>query len=179
MFIRLICGSNSSFRVSASTNFAMNIEIVEFDHTFAEDFARLNYEWIEEFFAVEQHDREILDDPRTSVIEPGGQIFMAIVSGLAAGTVAMIPSGDGVSELTKMAVAPEFQGMGISNHLMERCIEYATANGIERIFLESHRSLQPALALYRKFGFVEVPTDPNSEYARADIRMELLIVQSA
>jgi len=153
----------------------MNIEIVEFNDSFAEDFARLNYEWIEEFFAVEQHDREILDEPQKSVIDPGGQIFMAIVSGLAAGTVALIPAGDGVLELTKMAVSPEFQGMGVANHLMERSIEYASASGSKRVFLESHRSLQPALALYRKFGFVEVPTDPNSEYARADIRMELAI----
>ena len=157
----------------------MNIEIVEFDGTFADDFARLNYEWIEKFFAVETHDRDILDNPRESVIDPGGQIFMAIVSGLAAGTVALIPSGDGVLELTRMAVSPEFQGMGIANHLMQRSIEFATANGSRLVFLESHRSLQPALALYRKFGFIEVPTDPNSEYARADIRMELVLMCNA
>ncbi len=150
-----------------------SVEIVEFSDEWAEDFAALNYEWIEKFFAVEKHDRDILDDPQTAVIEPGGQIFMAIVSGLAAGTVALIPSGDGVLELTKMAVAPEFQGMGIGNHLMQSSINHAKACGTRLIFLESHRSLQPALALYRKYGFVEVPTDPNSEYARADIRMEL------
>lgn len=152
-----------------------NVEIVDFSDEWAEDFATLNYEWIEKYFSVEKHDREILDDPQTNVIDPGGHIFMAIVSGLAAGTVALIPSGDGVLELTKMAVAPEFQGMGIANYLMQSCIAHAEANGTQLIFLESHRSLQPALALYRKFGFVEVPTDPNSEYARADIRMELAI----
>jgi len=153
----------------------MNIEIVEFTEEFSEDFARLNYEWIEKYFTVEKHDREILDDPQRFVIEPGGEIFMAVVSGLAAGTVAMIPSGGGVMELTKMAVAPEFQGMGIANHLMKACIDYAEANGTKIIFLESHRSLQPALALYRKYGFIETPSNPNSEYARADIRMELAI----
>ena len=152
-----------------------NIEIVEFSDEWAEDFASLNYEWIEKFFAVEKHDLEILDDPGAFVIEPGGQIFMAVVSGLAAGTVALIPAGEGVLELTKMAVAPEFQGMGIANRLMERCIEYAGQRGIKTIFLESHRTLEPAIALYRKFGFVETPIDPNSEYARADIRMELAI----
>ena len=77
------------------------VEIVEFNDEWAEDFAALNYEWIEKFFAVEKHDRDILDNPREAVIAPGGQIFMAIVSGLAAGTVALIPSEDGVLELTK------------------------------------------------------------------------------
>ncbi len=152
-----------------------NIEIVEFTDEWARDFASLNYEWIEKFFSVERHDREILDNPMRSVIQPGGQIFMAIVSGIAAGTVAMIPAGSTVMELTKMAVAPEFQGMGIANHLMKSCIEFATARGVDLVFLESHRSLGPALSLYRKFGFVETPMDPNSEYARADIRMELAI----
>ena len=100
---------------------------------------------------------------------------MAIVSGLAAGTVAMIPAGDGVLNLTKMAVAPEFQGMGIGDKLMQRCIQYAHETGARKIFLESNTKLGPALSLYRKHGFVEVPGDPNSLYAWADIRMELAI----
>lgn len=151
------------------------VEVVEFSEEFAADFATLNYAWIEEYFAVEPHDREILDNPQKYVIEPGGQIFMALVEGETAGTVAMIPSGDGVFELTKMAVSPRFQGRGIANDLMLACIDFARDVGARIIFLESHRSLQPALALYRKFGFVETQRDPNSEYARADIRMELAI----
>lgn len=151
------------------------VEVVEFRDEFAADFARLNYEWIEKYFSVERPDREILDNPQQSVIDLGGQIFMAIVDGKAVGTVAMIPAGDGVFELTKMAVSPEFQGRGIANDLMRACIDHARAAGVKNIFLESHRSLQSALALYHKFGFVETPRDPNSEYARADIRMELAI----
>lgn len=148
------------------------IKIVGFGEEWASDFASLNYEWIEKYFAVEKHDREILDDPRRFVIEPGGQIFMAISGGKGVGTVAMIPSGDGVFELTKMAVSPAYQGRGIANYLMQSCIDFAIERRAKKVFLESHRKLEPALALYRKFGFVEVPTDPNSEYARADIRME-------
>lgn len=149
------------------------VDIVDFADEWAEDFASLNYRWIGEYFAIEEHDHEILDHPRTSVIEPGGHIFIALVAGRAVGTVALIPAGPGRLELTKMAVAPEFQGMGVANRLMEKCVMYAAANAVACIFLESHRSLAPAISLYRKFGFVEVPTDPNSEYARADIRMEL------
>ena len=152
-----------------------NIEIVSFTDEWAGDFASLNYEWIEEYFAVEKHDKEVLDDPRTSVIDPGGEIYMAVVSGLAAGTVALIPAGDSVLELTKMAVSPEFQGMGIGDALMVRCIEHARNSGVHTIWLESHTKLAPALSLYRKHGFVETPKDPNSLYSRADIRMQLAI----
>lgn len=154
-----------------------NIAVVEFSEMWSTDFAALNYEWIEKYFSVEPHDREILDDPQKWVIEPGGQIFMAIISDIAAGTVAMIPAGDCVFELTKMAVAPKFQGAGIGGLLMDACIAFAEKKGASRIFLESHRKLQPALALYRKHNFVEVPADPNSLYSRADIRMELAIAK--
>lgn len=151
------------------------MRVSKYDKSLAPDFARLNYVWIERYFAVERHDREILDDPQKYVIEPGGEIFFVLVDGKAVGTVAMIPAGEGVFELTKMAVSPRFQGRGIANHLMRACIEFARSSRAQNVFLESHRSLKPALALYRKFGFVETPRDPNSEYARADIRMELAI----
>ncbi len=150
-----------------------SLEIVDFSDDWAKDFAALNYEWIEKYFAVEEHDREILDRPREFVIDPGGQIFMAIIDGQAAGTVALIPDGEDIMELTKMAVSPNFQGLGIGGKLMARCIEYAKEPGIKTVFLESNRKLAPALNLYRKFGFVEVPGHPDSFYSRADIRMEL------
>lgn len=152
-----------------------SVDIVDFAAEFAADFGRLNYEWIERYFAVERHDREILDHPQEYVIERGGRIFMAVADGKAVGTVALIPAGEGVLELTKMGVSPEFRGRGIANLLMRACIEHAVENRTRTVFLESHRELGPAIALYRKFGFAETPLDPNSEYARADIRMELAI----
>ncbi len=152
---------------------ANGFEIIEFSDEWAKDFAALNYDWIEKFFEVEKHDSEILDDPKTWVIDPGGQIFMAIADGKAAGTVAMIPASDGVLELTKMAVAPAFQGRGMGSKLIEACVEFAKSYGANSVFLESHTKLTAALMLYRKYDFTEVPGDPNSLYSRADIRMQL------
>ncbi|HEV7699122.1 MAG TPA: GNAT family N-acetyltransferase [Pyrinomonadaceae bacterium] len=151
------------------------VEIVRHERGYAESFAALNYEWIEKFFAVETHDRDILDDPERWVIEPGGEIFMAVADGLAVGTVALIPAADGILELTKMAVSPAFQGQGIADRLIDACIGFAQDTGTLTIFLESHTKLAPALNLYRKHGFIEVPGDPDSLYSRADIRMELAI----
>jgi ribosomal protein S18 acetylase RimI-like enzyme len=153
----------------------MAVEIVDYTDEYASAFARLNYEWIERYFRVERHDREILDDPRKYVLKPGGQIFVALAHDTQAGTVALIPAGEGAFELTKMAVSPQFQGLGIGKKLMERCIDYAQSHDARLIFLESHSSLTPALNLYRKYGFLDAPVDPNSEYARADVRMELKI----
>ena len=153
----------------------MDVAIVEFDPAYAKDFADLNYHWIAETYGIEAHDREILDHPKSAVIEIGGQIFFAVVDGRAAGTVAMIPYKDDGFELTKMAVDPAFRGRGIGDKLMQACIDFCRSRGRSRIILESNTKQAAAIKLYRKFGFVEIPLDPNSQYVRANIRMEVVI----
>ena len=156
----------------------VDVSIVEFDERFADAFADLNYEWIEQAYTVEEHDREILDHPVKQIIEPGGQIFFALVGGEPAGTVALIEIGDDAFELAKMAVSPEHRGEGLSNLLMDACIEYSRTKGKRRIILESNTKQVAAVRLYRKYGFVETPLDPNSHFVRANIRMELAISDS-
>ncbi len=149
------------------------VRIVEFEPRFASAFAALNYEWIEKAYSVEEHDREILDHPFETIIQPGGQIFFALVSGEVAGTVALVEMDTDSFELAKMAVDPEFRGLGLGDKLMVACIEYSRAAGKRSIILESNTKQAAAIALYRKFGFHETPLDPNSQFVRANIRMEL------
>ena len=153
----------------------MDISIVEFDPAYAKAFADLNYQWIAETYGIEPHDREILDIPEDAVLGAGGQIFFALADGSAAGTVAMIPSEKDAFELTKMAVDPSFRGRGIGDRLMDACIEFTRRSDRTRIILESNTKQVAAVKLYRKFGFKETLLDPNSQYLRANIRMELLV----
>jgi ribosomal protein S18 acetylase RimI-like enzyme len=154
---------------------ASDVQVIEFDERYAEDFGQLNYEWIAKSYTVEKHDREILDHPLETIIEPGGQIFFALADGVAAGTVALIPMGENDLELTKMAVAPEYRGLSLGDKLMEACVEYGRKEGVRALILESNTKQMAAIHLYRKFGFIEIPLDPNSEYQRANIRMELVL----
>jgi ribosomal protein S18 acetylase RimI-like enzyme len=149
------------------------VTIVEFDERYARQFADLNYQWIGETYGIEQHDHDVLDNPMESVIGPGGQIFFAIDGDDVAGTVAMIPFEDDAFELTKMAVDPKFRGRGIGDLLMQACVDLARGSARPRIILESNTKQVAAIQLYRKFGFKEIPLDPNSQYVRANIRMEL------
>jgi len=48
------------------------IEIVSFRPDLAPAFRRLNLEWIEQQFAVEEADRKVLDHPERAIIAPGG-----------------------------------------------------------------------------------------------------------
>jgi len=151
------------------------LEIIPFDEQYAADFGRINYEWLHMYFKIEPHDYEMLDEPKTYIVDKGGQVFFAIYEGVVAGTVAMIKQGDDVYELSKMGVTPIYKGKGIGKALMDTAINYAREQGSSKVYLESNTSLHPALTLYRQMGFKEVPLDPDTPYERCDIRMDLLL----
>jgi N-acetylglutamate synthase-like GNAT family acetyltransferase len=89
-----------------------------------------------------------------------------------AGTVALIKTEEGVFELSKMAVAEEYQGKKIGNKMIESSLEKAKELNAHKVILYSNTLLQPAIHLYKKFGFKEVPLD-HVEYKRANIKMEI------
>jgi putative acetyltransferase len=141
---------------------------------YAKDFKRINIEWIEKYFTVEEHDLEQLENPEEYIIDKGGEILFAISYNEVAGVCALIKTGENEFELAKMGVSPNFQGQQIGYKLGMHSIETAKQLGAKRIWLESNRILQPAIKLYTKLGFKEIPVTV-TPYARADIRMELLL----
>ncbi|MFC4818611.1 MULTISPECIES: GNAT family N-acetyltransferase [unclassified Flavobacterium] len=152
----------------------MEIKIIGYNPQYKNDFIRLNKAWLEEYFYVEPHDLETFNNIENDIIEKEGEIFFCLVDQEIAGTVAMIKTNDETYELAKMAVDKKFQGMRLSNLLMEACIEFAQENNAKKIFLVSNRKLKPALNLYTKFNFIEVPMD-ETDYERADIQMEHIL----
>ncbi|MEP6944905.1 MAG: GNAT family N-acetyltransferase [Acidobacteriota bacterium] len=151
----------------------LQVKIVGFRPEYATNFAELNYEWIKESYTIEEHDHDVLDHPIENVIDLGGQIFFALSGEEVAGTVALIRTGSDEFELAKMAVAPAFRGRGVGNSLLTECINFARAKRKSKIVLESNTKQVAAVALYRAFGFREIPLDPDSLFVRANIRMEL------
>lgn len=149
------------------------LRIVDFTPRWRDDFARLNLEWLQRWFVVEQIDREVLADPETHILAAGGRVLFAIDdAGRAVGTVALRHEGDDVYELTKMAVEPGMRGNGVGRLLMQRALEVFRALDGRELFLESSSQLAPALRLYESVGFVHHPAPrPGSHYARADVYM--------
>ena len=139
------------------------------------DFERLNLEWIERWFAVEEEDRKAFDDPGGRIVEPGGQIFFVVDGRGVRGTCAVIRHDAATFELAKMAVEPSAQGRGYGDRLVEAVIAFARGAGATRLMLVSNTRLGPALNLYRKHGFRDVPLDPANGYSRADIQLELTL----
>jgi len=143
-----------------------------FKKQYAKDYKRLNLEWIEKYFVVEEHDLEQLSNPEEYIINKGGEILFAVYEENVVGVCALIKTGEAEFELAKMAVAPQFRGKHIGYKLANYAIETAKLLGAKRIWLESNRKLVPAINLYTRLGFKEIPVT-DSLYTRADIKMEL------
>lgn len=151
----------------------VKVTIVDFEEQYAAEFAKLNFEWLEKYFYIEDYDREVLQNPQQYILDEGGHIFFALVDGKVVGTVALINRGEQVFELSKMAVTEEYKGLRIGQKLMYACIDFSGRQGIKRVFLDSNTKLTPALTLYRKVGFREIPVPEDTPYERCNIRMEL------
>ena len=136
-------------------------------------FRDINLEWIERYFAVEPKDREVLDNPRKYILDPGGAILLAVEGAHVLGVVSLIVMGDGAVELAKMGVKPEAQGKGAGKMLVAAAIAAARAMGMGRVYIETNAKLGPALKLYRDAGFQPLKTTIPSPYARADVQLEL------
>lgn len=151
------------------------IEIVPYLSDLAPAFQRLNLDWIERLFAVEEADRKVLADPERAIIAPGGQIFFALDGDAAVGTVAMIRMEQGIFELAKMAVATTHQKRGIGALLGRAAIEWAQNAGATLVFLQTNSSLANSIRLYERLGFRHAVDPDPPDYARADVYMELPI----
>ena len=64
------------------------------------------------------------------------------------------PSSYGYGEIN-MAVAHEWRGRGVGSSLMEAAIEWARERGLHKLSLSVWPHNAAAIALYRKYGFVE------------------------
>jgi GNAT superfamily N-acetyltransferase len=153
----------------------METEILYWTPELTEHFIRLNKQWIEHFFKLEECDLKTLGNPKGVIIDNGGQIFFAKQGSDIVGCCALIYHKDADSyELAKMAVDPTAQNCGAGFKLGIALINYAKSIGVKEIFLEANTKLAASVHLYEKLGFVPVK-DYHAAYDRCDLFMKLRI----
>ncbi len=152
-----------------------SVEIRPFEPGDESAFRELNEAWIGGNFVVEEKDREVLDDPFTHILQPGGALFMTIQDGVAIGTCALLAMEDGAFEVAKMTVSEKCRGQGIGRKLLAHVIEHARKSGSKRLYLETNTKLGSAIHVYESLGFRHLPPEQvhPSPYARANVYMEL------
>ncbi|MGB6130891.1 MAG: GNAT family N-acetyltransferase [Acidobacteriaceae bacterium] len=139
-------------------------------------FRRLNEAWITYHFALEDADRQVLNDPHTHILAPGGQICIAELDGDAVGCCALVVIAPRQLELAKMTVSESIRGRGLGRRLLQFAIDEARHMGARRLYLESNTRAEAAVHLYQQLGFRHLPApEHESKYARANVFMELLL----
>jgi molybdopterin-guanine dinucleotide biosynthesis protein A len=131
----------------------LTIEIVPFEQQHAEEFAVLVVDTLREFGF--DHDPELdrdLDDPTASY----AGVWIAVVGGDVAGSVALRDLGGGAYELKRMYLRSAHRGRGVGKRLLETALEWARANGAHLIRLDTTERMAAARHLYESAGFVRV-----------------------
>ncbi len=153
-----------------------DLKIVDFSDERARDFHDINLEWIETMFVVEQHDREVLENPHRWIIEPGGTILFVKAAGLGiVGACALMPTaGTDSWELTKMGVRASARGRKAGEYLLQAVLDRACALPIGELYLLTNSACEAAVHLYEKAGFThdaDIMARFGSTYARCDVAM--------
>jgi len=147
------------------------MQVFENERAHLPDFIRLNEQWIRQYFEIEDADRALAANPE-GVLERGGHIFSLVDEGVVVGVCALFYVKPGEFELARMAVAPEWQGHGCGDQLLEAALRKLQEIGAQKVFLLSNTILEPAIALYQKHGFETVSLSQHPVYQRCNIVME-------
>jgi putative acetyltransferase len=104
---------------------------------------------------------------------PEISVWTAWITGEIAGVGALKRLGDGSAEIKSMRTHPDHLRKGVAEVLLRHIIAEAKARGIARVSLEtgSGAAFDPALALYRKYGFTD--GEAFSDYVRSDFNQFL------
>lgn len=147
----------------------------DFSDDLAEAFHRINAEWIQSMFTLEQNDIDLLSRPRELILDKGGVVLFAETAKMGVvGTCALMASKDGWFELTKMGVLESARGLKVGEFLLTKVLERASSLGVDKLYLLTNTKCAPAIHLYEKLGFVhdaEIMRLFGARYARCDVAM--------
>jgi len=147
----------------------------DFSDDLAEAFYRINAEWIQSMFALEQNDIDLLSRPRELILDKGGVVLFAETRDLGVvGTCALMVSKDGWVELTKMGVLESARGLKVGEFLLAKTLQRAASLGMDKVYLLTNRKCAAAIHLYEKLGFVHdagIMRLFGARYERCDVAM--------
>lgn len=147
---------------------SMEFHINELSHL--PDFIRLNHEWIEKYFELEESDRNLATDPEQVIVD-GGYILSITDNNEVVGVCALFKKAEGY-ELARMAVCDSAKGNGYGRKLMEAALTKLHELGADKVRLYSNTKLEPAISLYKNYGFETIFEGQHPDYARCNIIME-------
>lgn len=81
----------------------------------------------------------------------------ARVDGVLAGVGGIELQPDGIGELKRFYVLPQYRGSGVADAVITALLRHAQEQGTRRVRLETGDKQHAAIAFYRRHGFAEIP----------------------
>lgn len=98
-------------------------------------------------------------------VPPLGLFLVARLDGRAVGCGALRVTARGVGEIKRMWVATSARGLGIAQRMIESLEQHAARTGLDRLQLDTNRTLSEARALYLRNGYREIDRYNDNPYA--------------
>ena len=86
--------------------------------------------------------------------------WIAELDGRVVGSTFLVEKSDDIAKLRLVYVEPEARGFGISRHMLDAAMTFATAVGYTRMMLWTNRNLVAARGLYASSGFTLSKEEP-------------------
>ena len=80
-------------------------------------------------------------------------VWVAYSDDIPIGCIAYRKKSDGVGEVKRLFIRSEYRGRGISKKLLDTVECYVKKHGCHTLFLDTRITLEPAVSIYRSFGF--------------------------
>jgi DNA-binding MarR family transcriptional regulator/RimJ/RimL family protein N-acetyltransferase len=135
------------------------IEILDYTPAYKKYFMSINREWLDKYLKTEAGDLKLLSDPKGEIIKPGGAVIFARLKGNIVGTAALMRHSDKF-ELAKMGVTESARGRMVGTKMTTAIIDLAREAGAKDLYLETHPTFKPAIAMYKKLGFRQIKKSP-------------------
>jgi GNAT superfamily N-acetyltransferase len=97
--------------------------------------------------------------------EPTGLLLIARLGDDPIGCGALKFHDGEPPDIKRMWIAPSARGLGVGRRMLSALEQQAAQRGAAVVRLETNRSLDEAIALYRSSGYVEVPAFNDEHYA--------------
>lgn len=80
-------------------------------------------------------------------------VWIVYNDSLPIGCIAYRKKADGMGEVKRMFIRSDYRGKGIAKELLKTVECHAKKQGCHTLFLDTRITLEPAVSIYRSFGF--------------------------